>query len=103
MKRTLLILVSYLMLSLPSAQSKDLHDLAVMLGEPKNNVDAIAQNTVMVIYLSSSCGYGKRGERYKQDNDSEIQILLGSSGIRVDESNGKYGLNPYGYWVFEVS
>ena len=29
--------------------------------------------------------------------------IYGSSGIRVDESNGKYGLNPYGYWVFEVS
>jgi GNAT superfamily N-acetyltransferase len=29
--------------------------------------------------------------------------LLGSSGNRVDESNGKCGLKPHGYWVFEVS
>jgi hypothetical protein len=27
----------------------------------------------------------------------------GSSGNRVDESNGKCGLKPHGYWVFEVS
>ena len=28
---------------------------------------------------------------------------IGSSGNRVDESNGKCGLKPHGYWVFEVS
>ena len=28
---------------------------------------------------------------------------LGSSGNRVDESNGKCGLKPHGYWVFDVS
>jgi hypothetical protein len=28
---------------------------------------------------------------------------LGSSGNRVDESNGKCGLKRHGYWVFEVS
>jgi hypothetical protein len=27
----------------------------------------------------------------------------GSSGNRVDESNGKCGLKRHGYWVFEVS
>jgi hypothetical protein len=31
------------------------------------------------------------------------QSYLGSSGNRVDESNGKCGLKPHGYWVFEVS
>ena len=30
-------------------------------------------------------------------------FLNGSSGNRVDESNGKCGLKPHGYWVFEVS
>jgi hypothetical protein len=28
---------------------------------------------------------------------------IGSSGNRVDESNGKCGLKRHGYWVFEVS
>ena len=30
-------------------------------------------------------------------------IKIGSSGNRVDESNGKCGFKPHGYWVFEVS
>jgi hypothetical protein len=29
--------------------------------------------------------------------------ITGSSGNRVDESNGKCGLKPHGYWVFEIS
>ena len=33
----------------------------------------------------------------------EWSPFLGSSGSRVDESNGKYGLKPHGYWVFGVS
>jgi iron(III) transport system permease protein len=32
-----------------------------------------------------------------------VYLFVGSSGNRVDESNGKCGLNPHGYWVFEVS
>jgi hypothetical protein len=28
---------------------------------------------------------------------------IGSSGNRVDESNGECGLKPHGYWVFGVS
>ena len=28
---------------------------------------------------------------------------IGSSGNRVDESNGKCGSKPHGYWVFGVS
>src|ERR1035437_1134751 len=27
-------------------------------------------------------------------------LILGSSGNRVDETNGKCGLKPHGYWVF---
>jgi hypothetical protein len=30
-------------------------------------------------------------------------FFFGSSGNRVDESNGKCGLKRHGYWVFEVS
>jgi hypothetical protein len=30
-------------------------------------------------------------------------IIFGSSGNRVDESNGKCGLKPHGYWVAGVS
>jgi DNA modification methylase len=33
----------------------------------------------------------------------EFYKLNGSSGNRVDESNGKCGLKRHGYWVFEVS
>jgi predicted nucleotidyltransferase len=33
----------------------------------------------------------------------ETKLNIGSSGSRVDESNGKYGLKPHGYWVFGVS
>jgi len=32
-----------------------------------------------------------------------LDMNLGSSGNRVDESNGKCGLKRHGYWVFEVS
>ena len=32
-----------------------------------------------------------------------IVIKNGSSGNRVDESNGKCGLKPHGYWVAGVS
>jgi hypothetical protein len=32
-----------------------------------------------------------------------VASFIGSSGNRVDESNGKCGLKPHGYWVFEVS
>jgi hypothetical protein len=32
-----------------------------------------------------------------------VGYFYGSSGSRVDESNGKYGLKPHGYWVFGVS
>jgi hypothetical protein len=31
------------------------------------------------------------------------KIEIGSSGNRVDETNGKCGLKPHGYWVFWVS
>ena len=37
-------------------------------------------------------------QRFNQQLD-----IIGSSGNRVDESNGKCGLKPHGYWVFDVS
>jgi len=33
----------------------------------------------------------------------QADLKRGSSGNRVDESNGKCGLKRHGYWVFEVS
>jgi hypothetical protein len=39
----------------------------------------------------------------KNHEDRPKQQKTGSSGSRVDESNGKYGLKPHGYWVFGVS
>ncbi|MGK2962926.1 MAG: AI-2E family transporter, partial [Gemmatimonadaceae bacterium] len=32
-----------------------------------------------------------------------MAFFSGSSGNRVDESNGECGLNPHGYWGFGVS
>jgi hypothetical protein len=46
-------------------------------------------------------GAGKRAS--KKARTKEEDNKRGSSGNRVDESNGKCGLKRHGYWVFEVS
>jgi hypothetical protein len=37
------------------------------------------------------------------ESKRKLHFFIGSSGNRVDESNGKCGLKPHEYWVFEVS
>src|ERR1035437_637876 len=49
-----------------------------------------ALTVIPIRYVISTSGY-------------EAAFLWGSSGNRVDESNGKCGLKRHGYWVFEVS
>ena len=76
MKRILTFVVIILLMSFARAQSKDSNYFSLMVGEPKNDVDAIAQNTGMVFCLSGTCGYEKLSKRYNQESVSNVQKLL---------------------------
>ena len=77
--------------------------VAAVAGVPQSG--AVSPGTILSApRLLESCRQGSRLAQGPGDMlFFEVPLKKGSSGIRVDESNGKYGLNPYGYWVFEVS
>ena len=62
-------------------------------------IDALISNHIPSLFLKGA----PQIVRLFQDYKVVEQDYYGSSGNRVDESNGKCGLKPHGYWVFEVS
>lgn len=47
--------------------------LITMIGKPKNDAEAIAQNTVIMIASAETCGFEKRVSAYRKQNENVIQ------------------------------
>lgn len=47
--------------------------LIAMIGKPKNDAEAIAQNTVVMIASAGTCGFQNRVSAYRKQNDDAIE------------------------------
>ncbi|MEP9369497.1 hypothetical protein [Xanthobacter sp. VNH20] len=56
-----------------------LGDLIAIIGTPKSNAEAIAQNTIIMISSAQMCGFGKRGSAYEKHNNRAIQGAIAAA------------------------
>lgn len=75
--------------ALTGAEKEALGDLVTIIGKPKSDAEAIAQNTIIMLSGGEVCGYRERIVKYKQKNSREIQGAIaaayGSTGQREIE------------------
>ncbi|MFG1413800.1 hypothetical protein V5G24_22085 [Xanthobacter sp. VTT E-85241] len=53
--------------------------LIAIIGKPKSNAEAIAQNTIVMVSYAQMCGLGKRGSAYEKQNNRAIQGAIAAA------------------------